>query len=379
MASHIFDNSAYFYYVQIPWIAVNFQVLVVTTARRLLGQQLPVWSRTLELLIRVVLGAICSSAVMYGFRLVFGDHKAISLFVSLGLGVGIAVVTVRPSWKVIAAGGLFLLPLLQLYYSLLYSVVFEGLPWSQNYTIWLCYSYPVIIGLIKMAMQSTPHSALDERYFGAEDLLEVISFGLADLPYRFLYYKLSTWRSAVTLFAIKFSYKVRHSQTYGYWITIHFRKLLSRFSLKARKMRKLHPNKVFFAVPGAAKVYEEAEFLQRMAMKFFLHELMDCFDILSMLVILVVTKGADSGIGAEIPVTAFWRYVEQIVIELALEIVFISLTRLLIQRKFPTFQPSQVRKYLERHAFLGRQLDASNRPRRYELPHDLCPGATAQS
>jgi hypothetical protein len=51
---------------------------------------------------------------------------------------------------------------------------------------------------------------LNERYFEAGDLLEVISFGLADLPYRFIYFSLSDWRAALTLFVIKFSYKVGH-------------------------------------------------------------------------------------------------------------------------------------------------------------------------
>ena len=117
-------------------------------------------------------------------------------------------------------------------------------------------------------------------------------------------------------------------------------------------MRKLHPDMRYFAVPGASKVYEEPEFLEQMAMKFFLHELMDCFDLLSMLAILGIKKGMGSGLGASIPIDMFWRYVEQIGIELALEIVFMSLTKLVIQRKYSSFQPLRVRKYAERGNFL---------------------------
>ena len=40
---------------------------------------------------------------------------------------------------------------------------------------------------------------------------------------------------------------------------------------------------------------------------------------------------------------AFWRFVEQIIIELALEIVFISLTRVVVQRKYSVFQPLKAR------------------------------------
>lgn len=210
MASHVFSNSAYFYYVQIPWIAVNFQVLVFTTGCTLLGKQLSVWNRTLQLLLRMVLGAVSCSVVIYAFRQVLGEYRAVSLFVALGLEVVIALASVRPNVKILVAGCIFMVPLLQLYFSILYGRVFAGLPWSQNYTIWICYSYPVFIGLIKSGMQSKGHLVLDERFFGAEDLLEIISFGLADLPYRFIYYNLNAWRSALTLFAIKFSYKVGH-------------------------------------------------------------------------------------------------------------------------------------------------------------------------
>ena len=87
-------------------------------------------------------------------------------------------------------------------------------------------------------------------------------------------------------------------------------------------------------------------------MKFVLHELMDCFDILLMLVILAITSGVDSEICANIPTDAFRRYTEQIIIELALEVVFISLTRLLIQRKYPAFQPFQITKHREMRVFL---------------------------
>jgi hypothetical protein len=117
-------------------------------------------------------------------------------------------------------------------------------------------------------------------------------------------------------------------------------------------MRKLHPNTLYFPVPGDSRVYEETEFLKQMAMKFFLHELIDCFDLLSMLAILGITRGIESGLGASIPMGNFWRCVVQIVIELALEIVFISLTKLVIQRKYPSFQPFTVRSMQRGAIFL---------------------------
>lgn len=95
-------------------------------------------------------------------------------------------------------------------------------------------------------------------------------------------------------------------------------------------------------MPGASKVYEEPEFLEEMAMKYFLHEMMDCFDLVSVLVIISVTRGAGTGFGANMDSEVFWRVVEQIVVEMALEIVFISLTKLLIQRKLSDFKPSAV-------------------------------------
>lgn len=79
-----------------------------------------------------------------------------------------------------------------------------------------------------------------------------------------------------------------------------------------------------------------------MAMKYFLHEMMDCFDLVSVVVILAVTRGAGTGFGANMDSEVFWRVVEQIIVEIALEIIFISLTKLVIQRKLPSFKPSAV-------------------------------------
>jgi hypothetical protein len=60
------------------------------------------------------------------------------------------------------------------------------------------------------------------------------------------------------------------------------------------------------------------------------------------LVIISVTRGAGTGFGANMDSEVFWRVVEQIVVEMALEIVFISLTKLVILRKLSGFKPSAV-------------------------------------
>jgi hypothetical protein len=161
LTSHAFNNSAYFYYAQIPWIAVNFQVLVFTTGCSLLEKQLSVWNRTLQLLARSVLGAACCSAVIYAFRQALEEYRAVSLFVALGLEVAIALASMKPNVKTLAAMCIFVLPLFQLYFSILYGTVFPELPWSQNYTIWICFSYPVFIGLIKIGMQSKAYTSAE--------------------------------------------------------------------------------------------------------------------------------------------------------------------------------------------------------------------------
>ena len=170
----------------------------------------------------------------------------------------------------------------------------------------------------------------------------MVSFGLADLPYRFIYFDLNAWGPAFMLLFVKFSYKVSLTQVYGYWVTIRFRKFLSKFSLKARRAHRKQPDKQFFPVPGASRVFEEPEFVEEMAMKYFLHELLDSFDLLAVLVILAVTRAADAGFGASMDSEVFWRVVEQIGVEMALEALFMSLTRLVIQRKLPGFQPLAV-------------------------------------
>lgn len=174
------------------------------------------------------------------------------------------------------------------------------------------------------------------------DLLGVVSFGLADLPYRFIYFDLNGWGPTLMLLVVKFSYKVLLIQVYGYWVTIRFRKFLSKLSLKARKAHRRQPDKQYFPVPGASKVFEEPEYLEQMAMKYFLQELLDCFDLVAVLVVLAVTRAADTGFGGNMDSEVFWRVVQQIGVEMALEILFMSLTRVIIKRKLPGFQPMEV-------------------------------------
>ena len=340
MSSYDYAWEEYLYFLEIPWIAVTFQALVFTCGCELLGKKLSLRSIGIELVLKGVVSAVLCSVLVYLLDSVDG-HRIWTLF--LGLEVT-AVVAFLPIWSL---KGIYLravacvtlsIPLLQLYYSLTYGLVMAGLPWSQKYTVWICYSYPVVIGLIKIVMQSNLHTELDERYFEAGDLLEIVSFGLADLPYRFIYFDLNGWEPALMLLTVKFSYKL-----YGYWVAILCRSLTAKFSLKARKARRQHPGKQFFPVPGAPKVYELPEFLAEMAMKFFMQEMMDTFDLISVLVILPVTRAASSGLGNDMTEDEFVRVIEQVILELALEVIFMSLTLFVVRRKLPDFNPVTVK------------------------------------
>lgn len=213
MASYASPSEYYLHFLQIPWVAGVFQVLIFTCGAELLGKRLSLWEIGFEVVVKGILSGISCSLLVYGYKRVKDDIPFWTLFVGLEVAVIIALLPVT-SFKHLRKRALTALllsiPLLQLYYSITYGTVIGNLPLSQNYTVWICYSYPVVIGLIKLSMQSTVQLELDERYFDAGDLLEVVSFGLADLPYRFIYFDLNAWGPALMLLGIKFSYKVSH-------------------------------------------------------------------------------------------------------------------------------------------------------------------------
>jgi hypothetical protein len=200
--------------------------------------------------------------------------------------------------------------------------------------------YPVIIGLLKMFTQGEVYTGINGLYFDCGTLVDLTSFGLADLPYRTVYFFFQNLETAIKLFGLKFLYKVRIRQTYGYLLAIHFRRFFALFSLKARRMKKNTPGTDFFPIPGNSQVFPESQFIQYMSIKFFLQQSVDIFNIVSMLVILGLAHGVQLDVG-------YWNYgatyAEELSIELFLEICFMVATVKLIQMKFPEFHPMQVR------------------------------------
>ena len=188
----------------------------MTTGRKLLSQQ------GIELCsIRVILGAICTSDSV---RLILDDHKALFLFAP-GTRSGNSSSNPHSQLESSSSEGICMVPLLQLDFSILYNAVFAGLPWSKTIPI-QCSS-----GLSNWQCKVGSYSA-GWTLFGGEYLLEVTSFGLADLQARFLYYNLYTWRPALTLFAIKFSYKVGHIS--DLWVLDHYPLQKSTFSVQSK-------------------------------------------------------------------------------------------------------------------------------------------------
>ena len=165
----------------------------------------------------------------------------------------------------------------------------------------------------------------------------MISFGLADLPYRFIFFQLDDWESALLLLGVKYSYKV-----YGYWVTIFFRRVFAFLSLKVRRYQRTHPDKRVFPVPGNSKVFEEAEFLEEMAMKFFMQEMIDSFDLVSVVIILAATRKAEIGIGHSLTESGYLRVTEQIALELGLEVTFAVVTVVMVKVRLPRFDPWKV-------------------------------------
>ena len=157
MASYANGGQKYLYFLQLPWIAGAFQVLVFTCGAELLERRLSLWEMGLEVLGKVVLSGVCCSLLVYGYKIVENDYPFWMLFAGLEVAAMIALLPVQSCkhlWKRAIAALTLSIPLLQLYYSLTYGTVLGGLAWNQSYKVWLCYSYPVVIGLIKTSMKS---------------------------------------------------------------------------------------------------------------------------------------------------------------------------------------------------------------------------------
>lgn len=157
MASYDKGEQKYRHFLQLPWIAVAFQVLVFSCGAEMMGKRLKVWETCLELAIKAVMsGALCSLFV-YGYQTAKGDYPFWTLFVGMELVVLVALLPVlsfKNLWRRVIVAFTLSIPLLQLYYSVTYGRVVSHLPWNELYTVWICYSYPVVIGLIKLMMQS---------------------------------------------------------------------------------------------------------------------------------------------------------------------------------------------------------------------------------
>ena len=158
MASYVSPSEYYLHVLQIPWVAGVFQVLIFTCGAELLGKRLKLMEIGFEVVVKGILSAVSCSLLVYGYKTAKNDIPFWTLFAGLEMAVIIALLPVT-SFKHLRKRAVTTLvlsiPLLQLYYSITYGAVIGNLPWSQNYTVWICYSYPVVIGLIKMSMQST--------------------------------------------------------------------------------------------------------------------------------------------------------------------------------------------------------------------------------
>ena len=185
----------------------------MTTGRKLLSQQ------GIELCsIRVILGAICTSDSV---RLILDDHTAL-FRCAPGTRSGNSSSNPHSQLESSSSEGICMVPLLQLDFSILYNAVFAGLPWSKTIPI-QCSS-----GLSNWQCKVGSYSA-GWTLFGGNTCWRLFPW---DLPSRFLYYNLYTWRPALTLFAIKFSYKVGHIS--DLWVLDHYPLQKSTFSVQSK-------------------------------------------------------------------------------------------------------------------------------------------------
>ena len=98
---------------------------------------------------------------------------------------------------------ILVIPALQLYFSAIFAEGFFEMDVEETAKTLICVVYPIGVVIFKSTMER-----LDEDVFDVGDLLECYSLVLADLPYRTLYFDITTWSAAIILFTIKFIYKI---------------------------------------------------------------------------------------------------------------------------------------------------------------------------
>ena len=163
MAQYPSEGSPlYFYFVLVPWISAFFQWMAYAAVQTLLRESVTALEYAVQIAVRGMLACLVNClgtvyAVLFALRGADGEFRVFSLLFVLGLDVLIAGFSLK--WKVTAkrvfAVTVLLIPLFQLYYSIIYGTTLLKLPVNQKYLILVCYTYPIAMGLFKMGMQGT--------------------------------------------------------------------------------------------------------------------------------------------------------------------------------------------------------------------------------
>jgi hypothetical protein len=209
----------------------------------------------------------------------------ISLFIGFALQVILTVLLTEKSLlnsvkiKLRAMVGVLATPLL---FSMVFANIIRAAEFPMHLELLLCFLYPVCIGVFKAVGESEVYTECTQADRAVKGLFELYSFLLAALPYRFIYFSLSTWLECLQLIATKFTYKVVAHVLVPVWS-------LQINALKCRLQKKqVQPMQPYFALGKPAGV-SYSEFISTVSEKFVYLQFNDAFDIVSIPVLTVVS------------------------------------------------------------------------------------------
>mmetsp|Transcript_20069 Transcript_20069/g.37280 ORF Transcript_20069/g.37280 Transcript_20069/m.37280 type:complete len:436 (-) Transcript_20069:188-1495(-) len=307
-------------------VVVVFQACLESLAYHLMNDK-GVWKIQWSIAASVV-SASAGTGVVVG--LVRGAELTTygSLFIGFGVQVFITMLFTEANpchlFKYKLASTLSLLmPPLQLLASNLFGDFLASLDIEVHLKLLICLSYPLLIGLFK-----TGEARLMVKNEDLAQLFEFYSFLLAALPFRFLYFQLTSWLEYLQLLVIKFLYK-----TLVHFMVPKWSKSINKLKCKCKKSE-VDPDRPYFAI-GEKEPLVFSRFMSNIASKLAFHQFNDTFDIVMVLILMSISYGAATGVAKDLDAESFLRLFVQFIVELFIEITFTICAIAYVSKLYP--------------------------------------------
>mmetsp|Transcript_20064 Transcript_20064/g.37273 ORF Transcript_20064/g.37273 Transcript_20064/m.37273 type:complete len:446 (-) Transcript_20064:188-1525(-) len=221
-----------------------------------------------------------------------------------------------------------LIPPLQYLTSNLFGDFLASLDIEVHLKLLICLSYPLLIGLFK-----TGEARLMVKNEDLAQLFEFYSFLLAALPFRFLYFQLTSWLEYLQLLVIKFLYK-----TLVHFMVPKWSKSINKLKCKCKKSE-VDPDRPYFAI-GEKEPLVFSRFMTNIASKLAFHQFNDTFDIVMVLILMSISYGvsaiqAATGVAKDLDAESFLRLFVQFIVELFIEITFTICAIAYVSKLYP--------------------------------------------